>query len=251
LQKTFFPTSYPVFPDGVDAADSLVQFNHHHHASGVIGGDYCSIRKLSDTEVGILLCDVMGHGVHAALGTAIIRAITEEISHQKKDPGQFLEHMNQVLLPILRQEDEFLYATACYMVVDISTGLVRMANAGHPMPMLLDAANERAEWFVGDRSSAGPALAICEDVEYTTVERTIHPADAVVLFTDGIYEVAGTGQQEFGEQRLLVAAQQHKDLPLKELFPALLNEARHFAAEGAFDDDVCLVGFRLCELLNS
>jgi sigma-B regulation protein RsbU (phosphoserine phosphatase) len=250
LQKTFFPSSYPVFPEGKDAAESVMQFYHHHHAGGMVGGDFCSIRKLSDTEAGIFLCDVMGHGVRAALGTAIVRAMVDEISHKKKDPGQFLKHMNQVLLPILRQEDEFIYATACYMVVDVSTGLVRMANAGHPIPMLLDATNERAEWFVADHSSAGPALAISEDVEYTTVERTIHPGDAVVLFTDGIYEVAGSGQEEFGEQRLLAAAQQYTDLPLQDLFPSLLTEARQFALEGAFDDDVCLVGFRLSELLQ-
>jgi sigma-B regulation protein RsbU (phosphoserine phosphatase) len=83
-----------------------------------------------------------------------------------------------------------------------------------------------------------------------TVERTIHPGDAVVLFTDGIYEVAGSGQEEFGEQRLLAAAQQYTDLPLQDLFPSLLTEARQFALEGAFDDDVCLVGFRLSELLQ-
>ena len=251
LQKTFFPTSYPVFPEGVDTADSPVLFHHYQHAGGIVGGDFCSIRKLSDTEAGIFLCDVMGHGVRAALGTAIVRAVVEEISHQKRDPGQFLLHMNKVLLPILRQEDEFLYATACYMVVDVSTGLVRMANAGHPTPILLNAAKEQSEWFVADRSCAGPALAICEDPEYITVERTIHPGDGVVLFTDGIYEVAGAGQEEFGEQRLLGAAGRHAERSLQELFPALLNEARNFAAEGAFDDDVCLVGFRLCELLKA
>ena len=69
------------------------------------------------------------------------------------------------------------------------------------------------------------------------------------MFTDGIYEVAGAGQEEFGEQRLLGAAGRHAALSLNELFPALLNEARQFAAEGAFDDDVCLVGFRLFDLL--
>ncbi|MDF7822578.1 SpoIIE family protein phosphatase [Pontiellaceae bacterium B12227] len=249
LQKTFFPKSYPVFPDGVDAADSLVRFCHYHHAGGMVGGDFCSIRKLSKTEVGIFLCDVMGHGVRAALGTAIVRAVVEEISHKEKDPGHFLAHMNQVLLPIMRQEDEFLYATACYMVVDVSTGLVRMANAGHPTPILLDAANQCAEWFEQGESIAGPALAICEDVGYATVERLLHPRDAVVLFTDGIYEVAGAGQEEFGEKRLLAAAQRHEELTLRELFPAMLNEARRFAAEGAFDDDVCLVGFRLVDLL--
>ena len=71
------------------------------------------------------------------------------------------------------------------------------------------------------------------------------------MFTDGIYEVAGVGQEEFGEDRLLAAAGQYQDLSLPELFPALLAEARDFAAESAFDDDVCLVGFRLRELLDA
>ena len=249
LQKTFFPTSYPVFPAEAAAEDSLVGFCHHHHAGGMVGGDFCSIRKLSETEVGIFLCDVMGHGVRAALGTAIVRAMVEELSEKEKDPGKFLQHMNQVLMPILRQKDLFLYTTACYMVLDVSTGLVRLANAGHPMPIYLNAERGCSEWFAADRSAAGPALAICEDAEYATVERTIRPGDTVVMYTDGIYEVSGADQEEFGEERLLSAAQQHMSLSLPDLFPALLNEARWFAAEEAFDDDVCLVGFHLHELL--
>ena len=153
-------------------------------------------------------------------------------------------------MPIMRQEDLFLYATACYMVVDVKTGTVRYANAGHPVPIHLDAAKGCAEWLSEESSLVGPALAIAEDAEYHTTERQLQPGDAVFMFTDGIYEVAGADQEEFGEERLLDAARQHKDLPLPYLFPALLDDARRFAAEGAFDDDVCLVGFRLCDLLS-
>ncbi len=249
LQKTFLPTSYPVFPEGVEPAHSRVRFYHYHHAGGIVGGDFCSIRKLSDHKVGIFLCDVMGHGVHAALGTAIARAMVEEISHQKKNPAKFLKHMNQVLYPIMQQGDECLFVTACYMVMDVSTGIVRMARAGHPTPILLNASNQRAEWFAEEEISRGPALALSEKSEYKTVERQLQPHDAVVLFTDGIYEVAGAGQEEFGEKRLLAAVERHEKLSLRELLPALFDEAQQFAAEGTFDDDVCLVGFRLIDLV--
>ena len=249
LQKTFFPTSYPVFPAGVDPIDSLVEFSHHHHSGGMVGGDFCSVRKLSATEVGIFMCDVMGHGVRASLGTAIVRAMVEEISDKEKDPGKFLKHMNHVLMPILRQKDLFLYSTACYMVLDASTGTVRLANAGHPMPIYLNAEKGCSEWFSADRDFAGPALAIIEDAEYSTIERTILPGDTVFMYTDGIYEVEGANQEEFGEERLLSAAQQHMALSLPDLFPAILNEARWFAADNAFDDDVCLAGVHLHKLL--
>ena len=189
----------------------------------------------------------MGHGIRSALGTAIIRAMVEQISPREKDPGRYLQHMNQMLMPILRQDEQFVFATAVYMVVDVTNGTVRYANAGHPVPMHLNSRTGRAEWFAEDGSSAGPALAVSEDAEYRTMERQLAPGDGVVMFTDGIYEVASVGQEEFGEERLLEAAQQSTDSPLEELFPTLLNAARQFAAEGTFDDDVCLVGFRMAD----
>ncbi|MCF7849939.1 MAG: SpoIIE family protein phosphatase [Kiritimatiellales bacterium] len=250
LQKTFFPSSYPLFPENAELGESIIKFHHHYHAGGMVGGDFCSVHRLSDHEAGIFLCDVMGHGVRAALGTALIRAVVEEISPLEKDPGQYLARMNELLLPILRQEDVFLYATACYLIVDVATGRVRFANAGHPMPMHFDSADNDVHWLLDDHSLRGPALAIDENAEYRTIEKMIRPGDAVVMYTDGIYEVAGAEKEEFGENRLIEAARKHVELPLLYLFPALINEACLFAEEGAFDDDVCLVGFRLKELLK-
>jgi sigma-B regulation protein RsbU (phosphoserine phosphatase) len=243
LQKTFFPHNYPVFPTGASSEESAVEYHHHYHASGMVSGDFCAIRRLSDTQSGILLCDVMGHGVRAALGTALICAMVEELSQQELNPGGFLSRMNELLLPILRQEDIFLYATACYMVFDAATGLARFANAGHPVPMHFLSSDNRVEWLMDDESMRGPALAIDEQAEYPTIEKQIQPGDKVVMFTDGLYEVAGLSDEEFGEARLLEAAGRHAGLPLDRLFPSLINEARHFAEEGEFNDDVCLVGF--------
>jgi sigma-B regulation protein RsbU (phosphoserine phosphatase) len=252
LQKTFFPVTYPVFPEGVPPGKSRVHFHHYHHvAGGLVGGDLCSIHKISETEAGIFLCDVMGHGVRAALGTAIIRAIVDEISRTELDPGRYLESMNKALMPILHTDDEIVYATACYMVLDLQTGRVRLANAGHPAPVCLSGDEKRAEWYMENPDLRGPALAIMHGARYPTVERRIHPGDAVVMFTDGIYEVAGADREEYGEQRLLETFQRHNDLSLHDLFPLILDDARRFAGDASFDDDVCLVGFRLNGMLRS
>ncbi len=249
LQKTFFPSSYPAFPPGAPAAESRVEFLHHYHASGLVSGDFCTIRPLSATEVGVFLCDVMGHGVRAALVTALICALVEETAAMEKDPGGFLARMNRLLIPILRQEDIFLYATACYMVFDTRTGLLKVANAGHPLPIHFQAAENSARWLMDDPAARGPALAITEDGGYQTLEQRIAPGDSVVMYTDGLYEVVGAGDAEFGENRLLEAAGRHRELELAQLFPALINEARHFALEGEFDDDICMVGFK-CRALE-
>lgn len=246
LQKTFFPTSYPFFPSAEDPAESRIQFHHLHRAGGLIGGDLCSIRKLSDTEAGIFLCDVMGHGVRAALGTSIVRAMLEEISGQEKDPGRFLQHMNRVLVPLFRQEDMFLYATASYMVLDVVTGRVRFATAGHPSPIWLDADQRCAVQLMDeDVYGGGPGLAIVEDAVYEVTEHRIHPGDSVVMFTDGLIEVADARQDEYGIQQLAATAQQSMDLPLNDLFSTLYSKACHFGGVEKLEDDMCLVGFRL------
>jgi len=250
LQKTFFPRSYPVFPEGADPAASAVRFHHHYRASGMVSGDFCSIRRLSKTQSGILLCDVMGHGVRAALGTALIYAMVEELMHQESDPGQFLARMNELLLPILRQEDTFLYATACYAVFDAATGWLRTANAGHPFPLHFKVSEKKVVWLTEDTSMRGPALAIAEEAVYPTAEIQIQPGDAVVMYTDGLYEIEGSDNEEFGEERLLAAAQRHLGLPLPELFSAVIDESIRFSEEGVFDDDVCLVGLAYQETME-
>lgn len=250
LQKTFSPSSYPVFPEQADPGDSCVQFHHYYHASGMVCGDFCSVRRLSDTTVGVFICDVMGDGVRAALGTALLCAMVEELSPLSQDPGIYLSRMNKLLRPILCQEDVFLYATACYLVLDVTTGKVRFANARHPFPLHFCEKEREVKWLTDEASLQGPALAISEDAVYQTVETKIYPGDSIVMFTDGLYEVQGSSKEKFGEERLIKAAKRHFGLPLPYLFPALINEASLFGHAGEFDDDVCLVGLKLNELMK-
>jgi sigma-B regulation protein RsbU (phosphoserine phosphatase) len=242
LQKTFFPRGYPTFPEGVPESGSCVEFYHHYDASGMVSGDFCTIRRLSDTKAGIFQCDVMGHGVRAALGTALICAIVEELSPLAADPGKFLGRMNELLLPMLQQEDMLLFASACYLVFDAATGEVSLANAGHPVPLHFKAEEQAATMLMDDPSKRGCALAIMEGATYETVHKQIVPGDSVVLYTDGLYEVERNDGEEFGEERLLEAAQRFVGAPLQTVFPELTNEARLFAEQGELNDDVCLVG---------
>ena len=244
LQKTFYPDSYPAFPEDASVEENCVEFNHYSHASGLISGDICSIRRLSPTTAGILLCDVMGHGVRAALGTALICAIVEELSPLEDDPGKFLERMNGQLMPMLNREEMLMFATACYAVFDASTGILRVANAGHPIPLHIKAAENTATWLMDDPTARGCALALTEEATYRTFESQLQPGDSVMMYTDGLYEAERDDGEEFGEDRLLAATQRLSKSPLAILFPALVNEARLFTKEASLDDDICLVGFK-------
>ena len=243
LQKTFYPDSYPAFPKGASSDENCVEFSHYNHASGLTSGDICTIRRLSATTAGILLCDVMGHGVRAALGTALICAIVEELSPLEDDPGKFLERMNSQLMPMLHHEDMFMFSTACYAVFDASTGILRMANAGHPVPMHIQTSGNTVRWLMDDPAARGCALAISEDATYQTFESQLQPGDSVVMYTDGLFEAEKNDGEEFGEERLLAAAQRLSESQLADLFPALVNASLLFTQETALDDDVCIVGF--------
>lgn len=251
LQKTFMPGIYPTFPDGVSPADSAARFYHLHHFTGAVGGDFCSVRKLSDTEAGILLCDVEGTGVRSALITALLRAIVEDISLIDKDPGRVLSRMNQVLQPIIHTGDQHLFSTACYIVLDVSTGTARYALAGHPVPILLRSDTRCAEWLTDDESACGPALAVDVGLEFRTQERTLNPDDVVILYTDGLYGLKNADGEEFGQTRLLEAANHYRDLRVSEMFPKLIEEISRHGVDGQFNDDVCLAGCRFVKPLDT
>ncbi|MFC1467949.1 SpoIIE family protein phosphatase [Verrucomicrobiota bacterium] len=249
LQKTFFPHSYPAFPKGVSPEESTVQFLHHYQASSLVSGDICTIQRLSATKSSIFQCDVMGHGVRAALGTALICATLKELAKQEHDPGKFLTRMNQQLLPILHPEDVFLYATACYAVYDAATGKLESANAGHPVPLHLQPKEKTASWLMKDASLRGPALAIREDSVYQTFVKQLQPGDSVIMSTDGLLEAENHDGEEFSPERLLQAAQRNSHLELDELFPALINEVQQFTEEDTFNDDICLTGLKCRALM--
>ena len=131
IQQAFLPQQYPSFPRRAPPEESAIQFFSRYIPTTAVGGDFFHVHSLSDTEAGVFICDVMGHGVRAALVTAIQRALVEEMLPAAHDPGRFLTELNRAMLSILRRARTPMFASAFYMVVDLSKGELRYANAGH------------------------------------------------------------------------------------------------------------------------
>jgi sigma-B regulation protein RsbU (phosphoserine phosphatase) len=248
LQKTFFSGNYPEFPRGSASDKKCVEFLHQFKSCSDVSGDYCTILRLSDTEAGIFLCDVQGIGVRAALGTALIRGIVQEIAPLGLEPGAYLSRMNQLLAPLLRQDGIPLEVKACYLVLDVTNGKLRLANAGHPVPVLIR--QDKAKWLCASPGIQAPALAMEPEVTYQTIECIVEPADRVVLFTDGLCSVADESGRFYGEQGILDSAYKHADEPLAMLFKSLEADACLFSATENFLDDICLVGLQFNHLMG-
>jgi serine phosphatase RsbU (regulator of sigma subunit) len=249
IQLAFLPQQYPALPRGVDPQRSALRFFHAYKPTGAIGGDFFDVLALSDTQAGLFICDVMGHGVRAALVTAILHALVQEQAALAGQPGRFLAEINRGLRAALARTRTPLFASAFHLVADVATGRMRYAGAGHPSPLHVRRAAGVVEplQFGGDR--AGPALGLFEDAEFPENESELAGHDLVMLYTDGIYEVADANGVEFGKERVLAATLQRISLPTEKLFEELLIEAQQFSADGGFADDVCLVGMELAGTL--
>jgi serine phosphatase RsbU (regulator of sigma subunit) len=244
LQESLLPQGYPCFPPTVAPADSALRFQHRYFWTSQLGGDFFSVQNLSDTKAGVLICDVMGHGVRSALVTAMLRALVGDLEMHATDPGNFLSEMNRKLAAILKQIEEPIYATAIYLVADVAAGEICYAKAGHPAPLHLRPQAGIAE-FLPFPSHAGAALGLFEKGDFLTSRRAIAPGDKILLFTDGLFEVPNADDEDYGQERLLATARQRMDRPLPELLDGLIADVRSFAGDEEFCDDVCLLGMEV------
>ena len=242
IQLTMLPQQYPSFPKNVPAEESAFQFTHRYQPAETVSGDFFNILALSDEEAGILICDVTGHGVRAALVTAMIRALSEELKPFAQDPGIFLRKLNADLCNILKSTGSPMLTTGFYLTANWQTGVVRFANAGHPKPLLVRRATGGIEPLANACGRGQPALGLFDDPPYETSEARIEPGDFVMLFTDGLYEVQGANEELYSQQRLLVDLKNLIQRPAGQLFDDLLEAIRTFSTDHEFEDDVCLVG---------
>ena len=242
IQTAMLPQQYPTFPQDVPPEQSAFQFVHRYEPAESVSGDFFSVSALSEDEVAMFICDVTGHGIRAALVTAMIRALAEELKPLARDPGMFLRKLNSDLSNILKSTGSPMLTTAFYMVADWTTGVMRFANAGHPKPLLVRRSTGGVKPLVNVSGQSQPALGLFDDPAYQTTEITLTPGDFVMLFTDGLYEVQGLNEELYSQERMMMDVQGLLSKSNKALFDDLLEAIRAFSVSHEFDDDVCIVG---------
>lgn len=250
LQHAMLPHHFPTFPPQASPAETALRFHARYISTTELGGDFYDVFPVSDSEAGIFICDVMGHGVRAALLTAMIRALVEELMPQAGDPGHFIQGINHGFHSILRDADEPLFATAFYLIVDIAKGQMRFSNAGHPPPFYVSKAKGHITPLAVSPPESGAALGFFDDQVYTTSTLPCCPKDRIILFTDGVFEVIGPGNSEFGIDRLQAVFQARLEQPLPYVFDAVTAETKAFSTDGEYADDICLIGVEIERLME-
>jgi sigma-B regulation protein RsbU (phosphoserine phosphatase) len=241
VQMAMLPQQYPVFHRNGPLSPNPFHFTHRYLPTGSVGGDFFTVSALSDSEVGVLICDVAGHSVRSALVTAMIRALVEELKPLAGHPGQFLTKLNSDLHEILKHAEACLLTTAFYFVADWRTGSLCYANAGHPKPLQLCRTAGKVLPLANASGKCQPPLGLVENISYHSSNATLVPGDAVFLFTDGLIEIEDVNGKLYPPASLVSSIQKRLALPAEPLFDELLEEIRAYAAQSVFTDDVCLL----------
>ncbi|HUT23143.1 MAG TPA: SpoIIE family protein phosphatase [Sumerlaeia bacterium] len=241
IQMAFLPKDCAVYPQKAASGEAAVRVCHRYEPTEALAGDFFDILEISDAETGVLISDVVGHGVRAALITTFLRGLVERLRPVAANPGLFLTEMNRSFMASLHQSDFPMFASVLYLVLDVRKTEVRCANAGHPTPLRVRPDRGLVEALSSDHRARGPALGLVEDFAYSLTQNPAAERDWFLLFTDGLYEVENPNGEQFGEERLLASVRRGVLLPPNRLLDELLAEIRDFSGHADFKDDVCMV----------
>jgi len=226
VQTRLFPQRQPLI--------RTLEYEGICHPARSVGGDYYDFLGLGSRRLGLVLADISGKGMGAALLMANLQAaVRSQCATAWEQPERFLRSVNQLLYENTAEGD---YATLFFAEYDDDTRKLRYSNCGHPPALLLrgDGALERLK-------ATCTVVGLFEKWDCAMEERKLAPGDTLLLYTDGVTEALNAEGEEFGEERLLEAARQHRELSPPELLAAVADHARGFSPHEQSDDVTLIV----------
>lgn len=239
IQQTLASSTFPEVGDGA----SQLNFGARYLPISGMAGDFFEVLRISDSKAGMLICDVMGHGVRSALVVAMLRGLLEKQRRSAADPSAFLSGLNNGLAAILDRAGTTMFATAFYAVADLEAGVLRYACAGHPGAVATGPAGVRQ--LAAIRKEKGPGLGLIAKAEYPAGEVPLSEITRILLFTDGILEAENEEGEPFLEKRLMETAVACRGETLEEMLDIVLTRVLQYSDGHHFDDDVCLLGMEV------
>src|ERR1700687_3712676 len=228
IQSSTLPQSVPTLA-GLEIAARYVPMS-------AVAGDFYDFLCVDEKRVGILVADVTGHGVPAALIASMLKVAFASQAANAHDPARVLTGLNRSLCG--KFEDHFV--TAAYLFVDLEKSLLRSSAAGHP-PLMLASCSAGEVWEFEEN---GLMLGMFPEAAYSSVEIRVGPGDRCLLYTDGLFEAKNTAQEEFGKLRCKDFLEMQRDIPAAGFADALLKTVAGFSGHNAGraqEDDITLL----------
>jgi hypothetical protein len=200
-----------------------------------VAGDFYDFVVLGPSRVGILVADVSGHGIPAALVASMVKLAFSAQIEQAHDPARVLSAMNRILC----SHTEHTFVTAVYAVIDSDRRTITFASAGHP-PLLIGRRN-----VVEESRGNGCLLGFFPDAEYVNGQLTLQDDDCVLLYTDGVPEAQNSKGDFLDNERLKSWLASADGVDAERFADTVLRQLRQWRGHGSFDDDVTFVVARV------
>ncbi len=227
VQESFLPQQAPEIMN--------YRFSAHYTPAQEVGGDFYDFIHLGSQRTGIVIGDVSGKGVPAALYMAKLGSDLKTLAFTEKDPATALQKLNDLLAERSRRG---MFATILYLELDSGNGTMTLSNAGHLPPLV-----KKKDGTVNKISGAGGApLGILRGMQFGEEKMAIHPGDTVILYTDGIIEALNTRDELYGYRRFEELIRKSPSAP-DALKTAIIDDVNRFTGLCQQHDDMTLVCF--------
>ena len=232
IQASMLPCIFPAFPNRreFDIYATMTPAKE-------VGGDFYDFFLVDDDHLAVVIADVSGKGVPAALFMVIAKTLIKDHTQSGKPPE---EVFTEVIRQLCEAYDENLFVTAWMGVLEISTGKLVYVNAGHNPPVI-GRKNGETEFL---RSRPGFVLAGLDFTKYRAGSLELMPGDLLYLYTDGVTEAMNTAQELYGEERLKRTLDANVSAAPEEIFKAVKKDLDDFVADAPQFDDITMLAMR-------
>ncbi|MBN2364636.1 MAG: GAF domain-containing protein [Calditrichaeota bacterium] len=227
LQKSLLPRSFPDSPELV--------FHACYYPNSQLGGDLYDVCTLDDNHIGIIIADVSGYGVSAAMIAAMFKAYFNNFSKSLLSTAGIMSRLNRAFYSVLQTGD---FISAFYMILDTRNFKAIYTNAGHTFPLLYRASTAQIE----ELDTSGFFVGLFDRKEYQEQETVIFPGDRLLFYTDGVVE-SRNHKNQFGIGRLRTVYLNEilNGSEGKEILNKIIDEIQRFTGRSSFEDDVTLL----------
>jgi sigma-B regulation protein RsbU (phosphoserine phosphatase) len=234
IQADMLPCIFPAFP-GRSEFDIYATMN----PAKEVGGDFYDFFLVDDNHIAMVMADVSGKGVPAALFMVIAKTLIKNRTLMGGTPSEILENVNNQLCEGNQAE---LFVTVWMAILDISTGKGIAANAGHEHPVIKRVTNGDGKYeYVKYRHS--PAVATMEGLKFRQHEFEMNPGDVLYVYTDGVLEATNADNELYGEERLLNVLNGNSDKSIEEILHEVKADVDKFVGNAPQFDDITMLGF--------
>lgn len=233
IQQAILPRIFPPFPENEKELDLAALMT----PAKDVGGDFYDFFRIDKNRIGLVIADVSGKGIPAAIFMAVSRTLIRTVGLQDYTPGKCLTKSNDLLST---ESVDSMFVTVFYAIYHIDTGVLEYCNGGHNSPYILHTNGEIEMLHV----SKNPIVGAIEGIEYTGDTTTLAVGDTLVLYTDGVNEATNVDFQEYGDQKMTETLKLLNGKTCKEIIDGQLESVRAFAGEAEQSDDITIMAMK-------